>query len=735
MSVKDFYNKVEKKVINCYSKINDMIKIFLTKNNFTFVKLFLVVCISIFVSVVLEYTRFRITHPEYISKVRMILVCMITFFIGIHFVFKLDKLYSFIHKYRYLVALGFLMFVMAFKLSGSSIVNFNSFIQSHNDDRKFHTILGIARMIRTDEWATSTTYILSQSQSQTPFSYFSDVLRGNNTDMYTVSNGPVLDILLLGRPFQVGFILFGNDMGLSFYWYIRLVAMMLGSYELCLILTKKNKRVSLLGMLMITFSSATQWWYCMDTLIWGQIALVLFNKFLKVKDKWKKYLIAFGLLVSGLSYIFVFYPAWQLPFGYVFLALIIWMLIDNIKYGEYKINVHDIVVLGVTLICLVVLMFRWYTLSKDTLVAEMSTDYPGERQELGGHAQNIFSYFYNIFFAFREYLNPCEYAAMLSFFPVPLILAIVYAFRNKRYLHFFVPMIIVTMFLSIWCILGFPAFLANITKMSMSPSGRSTIPLGTACIYLLIFLMANFDNQRDKLLSKNVAISLGIITTLFVAYEAKKTIGYAADFLYLDAFKMLVAFEIFLAANICIYNLNDDKLRMYGGVAIIIIALMSGLCVNPVISTTNIFYEKPVAKKINEIKSQEPDALWVVNDDGWYCNDYLLASGVKTLNSTQLYPNFETFEKLFGEEKLNDTEFRTEINRYCHINFVITDEESDVDLLYPDNIALLVNYNDLDKLGIKYVMSFDDFSVESYGSHFKELYNEDGVYLYEYIEN
>ncbi len=732
MKAKELYSKIEKSIVDLYTKISDIIKIFLSKDKFVFIKLFILFIVACAFSVLYEY-KYCIHRYGYDSKVRMIIVAGITFYVGLHFIFSLSKMYNFIHKNRYFIACAFLVFVMIFKLSGSSIVEYNSLIQSHHgDDRKFNTLLGRSRMIRTDEWATSTTYILSQANSQTPFSYFSDVLRGTSTDMFTVSNGPVLDILLLGRPFQIGFILFGNSMGLSFYWYIRLLAMMLGSYELCLILTKKNKRASLLGMIMITFSSATQWWYCMDSLIWGQIALVMFYHFMNTKKKWAKYLTAFGILVSGLSYIFVFYPAWQLPFGYVFLGIVIWMLIDSIKYGDYKINKHDVLVACITLLCLIAVLSRWYILSKDTLAAEMNTDYPGERQELGGHARNIFSYFYNIFFPFRDYLNPCEYAQMLSFFPVPLILGIVYAFRNKRNLHFWVPMLIINIFLTVWCTVGFPAFLANITKMSMAQAGRATIPHGVSCIYLLIFLIGNYDDQRDKLLNRYVATFLAFICTVYVAYRAKHTIEFADVFLYLDDVKMILGFEIFFAANLCLFNLAHPKLRKIGGALVIIIALMSGLTVNPVISSTNIFYEKPVAKKMNEIRESDPNAIWAVNDDGWYCNDYPLASGIRTINSTQLYPNFEMYEKLFGKEKLEDVEFRVKVNRYCHINFVIVDEPSDVDLIYPDNIALLVNYKDLPKLNVKYIISFDDLSVESFGEYFKELYNEDGTYIYEF---
>ena len=341
--------------------IIEKLKRFTDKNNYTKTKLLLIAIFSIICAVGLEYTLFRRYYPEFISKNRIMLVAILFMFIGIHFVFKISKMYEWIHRNRYKIACAFLLFVMFFKYSGSSIVNFNGQIQPHNDDRKYHTLLGTARMIRTDEWATSTTYILSQSQGQNPFSYFSNKLRGTETDMFTLVNGPVYDILMIGKPFQLAFLLFGNDYGLSFYWYARITAMILGSYELCLILTNKKKKISLCGAIVIAFSAAVQWWYCMDTLIWGQIILVLINKFMCTEKKKIKYLCALGLISSVLAYIFVLYPAWQVSFAYVFLAIFIWMLIKNFKEG-YKITKHDVVVVIVTILCIIALLGRWYIL-------------------------------------------------------------------------------------------------------------------------------------------------------------------------------------------------------------------------------------------------------------------------------------------------------------------------------------------------------------------------------------
>lgn len=715
------------KVNSLYKTCEDKVKYFINKDNCTKIKLVLVAIFSVLFAIVCEYTIFRKSHPEFISKNRIMLVSIIYMFIGIHFVFKLSKMYEFIHNHRYKIACAFLLFVMVFKYSGSSIVNFhiwNGLIQPHNDNTRYHTSLGNTRPIRTDEWATSTTYILSQSKAQNPFSYFNNVLRGTDTDMFTVANSPVADILMLGRPFQIGFLLFGNDVGLSFYWYARLTAMLLGSYELCLILTKKNRKVSLCGMLVITFSSAVQWWYCMDTLLWGQIAIVLIDKFMNTDKKRSKYLCALGILISGLSYVFVFYPAWQVSFGYVFLALVIWIVIKNIKYGNYRFNKHDIAVILVTLIALALLLGRWYMLSKDTLVAEMSTDYPGERCEIGGGARNIYAYFYDIFLPKYDFPNPCEVSSMLSFFPIPMLLALIYVLRNKKDLHFWIPMLVVGGFLSIWCVYGFPEILAKITKMSMTTAGRVSIPLGTVSIYMLIYLMGNFEKE-DKLLNKKLTYILAVVFTVFIAYKAKATLDFNPN--YLDNFKMLVALEIFGAAIYGILNINNEKIKNYCIYGLIVIALMSGLTVNPVIRTTDIFYTKPVAIKMQEIKEIEPDAIWAVHEDGWYINDYAVANGIRTINSTGVYPNLELFETILGDKA---EENRITYNRYAHINFKVTAEESEVELLYADNVSIRLNYKDLEKLNIKYILSKEDFREKSFKNEFEEIYNEDGMYIY-----
>ncbi len=186
---------------------------------------------------------------------------------------------------------------------------------------------------------------LSQSaeENENKYAYYNDLLRGTSTDMFSAISPAVADILVLGKPFTIGYMLFGSERGLTFDWYGKLVALMLISFEFCMLITNKNKFVSACGMLLITFSAATQWWNSTGILIWGMLALVLIDKFM-LSEKYKtKILCACGILISGISYVFTMYPAWQIPYGYIYLAVLIWIIWKNRKV--YKVNWKDVLII------------------------------------------------------------------------------------------------------------------------------------------------------------------------------------------------------------------------------------------------------------------------------------------------------------------------------------------------------------------------------------------------------
>lgn len=527
--------------------------------------------------------------------------------------------------------------------------------------------------------------------------------------------------------------------------------MLLGAYEICRIITKDNRKVSLVGALAITFSAAVQWWYCMDTLIWGQLIIVLVNKFMNSNKKYVKYLCALGLVSTMLAYIFVLYPAWQVSFVYVLFAIFVYMMIVNIKDKGYRFTIHDVIVITVTILVILTLLFRWYMMSKDSITAIMSTDYPGDRQELGGGALILYSYFYNIFWPFKYTPNPCETSSMLSFYPIPMILAVIYLIRNKKDWEFLVPTLLVSGFLLVWCKYGFGATLAKLTLMSMTTSQRVTIALGTINIYILVYLFArmnedvklldinlpNKDNSSSKTkLSKTISLIFTAVITvalvIYIAYIAKKQLIMLLPSVegYLGKVKSIIAGIIFGVAFFGILNMNKKFLKSIALYMIIFIALISGVLVNPISRTTDIIYEKPISKKVAEIREKAPDALWLGDDTGWYLNNYLVANGVRVINSTNVYPNFELFENILGDRA---EEYRVQYNRYCHVNINLGKyKENTVSAVAPDNVLIELNYTDLQKLGIDYIVAKKDLN-EAYDMKFEELYAEDGLYIFKPI--
>ncbi len=716
----ELYNKLKSKINSFVSNkwIQKTIN-FLNKENFKKIKLILAILITFIVSILFEMFCYPkiiefvakpiddITHTyDYeiveISKQRILIFWLAFYFIALHFILKLKEMYEFIYKHRYIIAGAFLCFVMIFKLHGSSMVWYTNHLQN-TEESKAQELIGMSRFIRSDEYSTQTMYILSQTVGENKFEYFNDKLRGTKTDMFSLVSTPVKDIVMVGEPFLWGFLIFDRDTAFSFYWYARITLMILASFELCMIITNKNKKISLLGTIAISFSSAVQWWYCMDTLIWGQVILVLLNKFMETNKKYIKYLCALGLFSSVLAYIFVLYPAWQISFAYVFLVLFIWILVKNIKSG-YKFTVHDITVTIITIIAILAILFRWYSLSSETIKAIMNTKYPGNRESTGGGIKTIFSYFCNIISPYIYFPNACENSTMLSYFPVPIILAIVYLAKNKKKDLFLYLSLIISVFLGIYCFIGFPKMISKLTLLSMSISERAEIALAALNIYVFIYLISKIK-EDDKLLSKKSNIFITILTLICLIISGI----YTEQFKYMNIVQIIVISIIFFIAIYNLLSLNKEKNKKIFYGFTIAIALVTGLFVNPISQGTVLIYEKPISYAVQNIVNKDPEGIWVVDNMSWMISNYIVANGAKSISSTGVYPNLELYENLFGEEA---EKYEEMYNRYHHIEVKIVKTETTINLKSEDSIEILLNYNDVKKLGINYILTRKNLKIE-----------------------
>ncbi len=710
--------------------MTEKIKKFIKKGNYTKTKIVLLILISIIGAFILT----SIARRGFIWD-RIPILTVILFFAGSHFIFNIKELYNNIYKYRFYIAGIVLIYAVLMGYSGSSIGIYNDIIQPNNRKIYYSPIFGDSRTIRTDEWAVNAPSFVSQcvDPNGNNYSYYHDSLRGTKTEMFSQLNQPILDILSIGKPFTLGALILGASRGYSFLWAASIIALLLVSFEFCMVISKNNKLASLLGMLLISFSASTQWWQCYNIFTWGMLAIVLFDKFMLTKKFSTKILCSIGIFISGISYIFYFYPTWQVPYGYIYLAVLIWVIIKNWK--EYKINKKDILLIIAIILAIGAILGIYFVKSADALKLITGTDYPGKRFETGGkEIKTIFSYVYSIIFPYKidTIGNPCELSSMISFYPIPMLIALIYLVRNiktKKHFSFLIPMLIISIVYSIFMVFGVNEMFAKITLLYMTPAGRLAVPLGFSQILLIVYMLGNFTKE-DIILKNEIIKKAGtVLASISIMYIALKT-----DMNILQNHPMY----IYICGLILVYgiyqivNINEEKNKKRLIMLLIPVAILTGATVHPIQKGISVLTDKPVAKKTQEIVSQDKENnLWICDSTNFMTNNYLLASGAKIINSTNLYTNFDLYKTVLGEEESQKPEVRYVYNRYSHINMEITEDKNDIELVQQDSIKISLTSEKIRELGVKYILTtrdLDQFDTEDV--KYQKIYDEDGMIIY-----
>lgn len=702
----------------------EKIKIFLKKEQYTKAKLVIAIILSIIVS-----TMYTILRKSF-NIDRVVILSLLCIFASLHLIYKLENLYNFIYKYRYYIAGIILVLATIFEYSGSSIGVYTDVLQGESREKDFLPILGQYRSIRSDEWVVNTPIFVSQSiDTENPYSYYNDNLRGTTTDMFSIVAPGVKDILTIARPFNIGFLLFGAAKGLSIIWFGKWLALALVTFEFFMLITDKKKFISLCGAIMVVYSAALQWWNITDVITWGLLALLLIDKYLKEKKISKKIVFAVGIFLSAVSYVFVMYPAWQLPYIYIYIALFIYLCIKNRK--EYKLSKIDIPIISLVIIAIAGIGIRYLTMSSEALKATLNTDYPGERFEIGGGGLKVlFSYVYSYLFPYIQIDNPCEFSGMISFYPIPMILAIIYLIRNKdrkQHMAFFIPLLVVAIMFSVFSIFETNKIFAKITFLYMTTGIRLAVPLSFIQILLIIYLLGIIDKNK-KIMKDSTAKIFAIIASICIFSIAVRTAP--ANILgSLKSYCCGLILVIFIYWLLTINNEDNRKKLLYG---LILMALMTGTTVNPLQKGISVLREKPIAKEVQKIVEEDKENnLWIVDNTPFFIPNYFLANGAKVINSTNVYPNFDLYETVLGKDECSNPEVRKIFNRYAHVTMQINSTENKVELIYLDSIRVYLTPDKVKDLGVKYIVTLRDIEeFETQEVDFEKIYEEQGMFIY-----
>ena len=186
------------------------------------------------------------------------------------------KIIDFCLKYRYLIALIVFITLVACKINFSSVDSWQTYI--FGGDKVDGVIFGQYRTIRSDEWAIQTPYAISQAQADGYYNLHNENI-GEGANMI-LGEAPVFDITILARPLLWGYMLFGAEYGFSWYWSLKVIMIFMVSLELAIMLSKKDRALSIAGAIWLALTPGLMWWLSTaitDSYIFGFTIVILFN--------------------------------------------------------------------------------------------------------------------------------------------------------------------------------------------------------------------------------------------------------------------------------------------------------------------------------------------------------------------------------------------------------------------------------------------------------------------------
>lgn len=616
------------------------------------------------------------------------------FLLLLHVALPADHIWSFVDRNRFALAAAILLLAVASELNGSSIGVWNRHVPN---PRAEPPLFGVERPIRSDEYAVFTPMTLAQSFAKPAWPYFNDIPRAAPTDMFSVYAQPVRHPLLVFRPFLAGHVLFGFKRGLSFFWFGRWLALLLVVYELLKLLTNGNKPLSGVGATLVVLAPVVQWWGAINALaemlFFGSLFVLCLDRFMRgasLRDRWPAVV---GMGYSGVAYAMTLYPAAQVPFAYAFGALSLWTILHRAK--GFHTDAASWAFAGIVGLAAAGCLGWYLHLSSEAFRVMSDTVYPGSRFDCGGGFFKGFGLFWgNLLFPWTSPVvedgNSFNRAMFPDFFPLGFGLAAFLLVRRRVRDLLSALLVVVAIVLSLYCVTGFPRWLAGLSLLSRSTSPRAFVALGFVQLLLLlrsVSLLRPLPSVRDT----------APITACFAAVAM--LFSHLSYPLYLSAPCLLAAGVV--AATGCWCFLRFHALMGRSALFFAVFAVCAGAFVNPVQRGDAGILDSDLARTIRSIANSD-DGIWLVEGASFPMNQYPLLAGARTVNAGNLYPLLERWRELDPAGTAEKT-----WNRYAvGIRFdVKPGAPTSISLTGFDTFRVECSPDVLNELGVRHILS------------------------------
>lgn len=555
------------------------------------------------------------------------------------------------------LAFGFISFVFL-SLHVSSVDEWKKIVLS---DIRSGVLLGQSRSIRTDEWTVQTPFYASQTVNKFAVNNLS--LGAENVTLAAAV--PVKGIYGYSQPRFWGFYLMGLEKGFSWLYSWRVFGLLLAGFALFSILTKGEFWLSLTGSVWIALSPFMQWWFgtnLPDMTIGFAGGVTSLYLLLCATSLGTIVISSVVLFFSGISFITALYPGFLLPLFYLAIFLIVGLFFRDrldrsfINKWWYKTLFLIMAIGGI----LWIIAF-WFNQASVPISLIQNSVYPGKKISLGGD-MSIPKLFLGVFSPFLQMDqfplalgNVCEAANFLLLFPLAWIVMLRRYQRTQQFDPLALAISCYIFIMLIWMFVGFPEWLAKITKMGMSPPQRSLLGLGLASILLTVYIFVTRVSDPNPLFvdTKNVnkvgIFSVSLVATTFIALWLR---SYFPDYVTGERVEILAPV---LALWFSAFFIGTRKWL----IAITMMLVLPGIAVNPLAHGMSSLKNSELSSALMEDK-QLGELKWLVI--GSYSHpQYFKANGAAVWNGVRFISDPHEMRALDPTGRYKDI-----WNRYSH---------------------------------------------------------------------
>lgn len=635
--------------------------------------------------------------------------------------------FELIYKYRFVLSFLLLIMLVSFKISGSSMGCWKLFL----GDGESGIRLGEPRVWRSDEWGTLTPLCFRQQYNTLgAYNRYSQTLGSILTDNMLVYGQPSWDILTLFRPFYWGYLFFGSERGLSWFWCSRLIVLFLSWFELGMFITDGKKKLSVMLSICVSFAPFLQWWFAInglvEMLIYGACFVLGSNYLVSRAFNPRKIAVAVGMAVCAVGYVLTFYPTWMVPVAWGFVPLFLWVVIW--KFDRKVLRRVDVVpwllIFVITAAGLTVLAVT----SWDVIKAELNSVYPGNAPSSSGGTGLWWMMKYPISLVSRFSMNELivENSSIICFAPAGFILALWVIIKEKKKDPLLILLLGINLFLAWYYCVGIPKWLAKMLLLSFVNSNRGPQVLGFLRLTLFVRAVALKEKAPKRWLAALAAvISSAVPMRLALGFTKYEPGGLRYE--YFDtAEKILVVWAILAVVFYLLYRARKSKYTM-AVLGVCTVVLASSIWINPVAKGVPEITKSETMQQIRDLVKEDPKAIWLVVDMAYPATNIPAMAGADCLNTTQTYPQKTRWEMLDQEGECEDI-----YNRYCHIRASLGSKTM-LELVSTDYVEVTLSPEDLKKLNIRYIVSTNDFD-EKIAAGTTNIFTESGIEFQKYYE-